>query len=150
MARFNTFLFSEETFGSSGQLPIEVSGERVPWIFIDLSSGDEYEFAVNPLDCSFSGNEETLTENYSSAGSPILFGGRQTPKTLSFSGTILYEEHFRAMEEWFEKNTQITLIDDLGNNYSIYLQNFSPTRAYVSQYPWRHEYNANAVILSWT
>jgi hypothetical protein len=150
MAKFGTFKYGDGTlFGSEGTFPIETM-DRVPWIFTDIATGDEYEFAVNPLDADIPDSpSKNITTKYTASGLPINTEGRRAVSEFSFSGTILYEEHFNKMNEWFDKSTQINLSDDLGRKYWIVLTNFSPTRRYKPEYPWMHEYSANAVVLSW-
>lgn len=149
MARYGTFLYGDGTLYSGGAtFPIE-DLIRVPWTFIDSTEEDEYEFAVNPLDASIPGLEKTVNTKYTAAGTPINTEGRPLPQTFTFSGTILYEEHFNKMNEWFEKSTQVMLRDDLLRTYWVIINEFNPTRRYVSQYPWRHEYSATATVLSW-
>jgi hypothetical protein len=150
MAKYGTFLYGDGTlYGGTGTFPIE-NLVRVPWVFIDPVNSDEYEFAVNPLDASVPSVEKTVTTKYTTDGTPINVEGRPSAQTMDFSGTILYEEHFVKMNEWFEKSTQIALVDDLARTYWVVIVSFSPTRRYTPEYPWMHEYSCTANILSWS
>lgn len=149
MARYNTFIYDDGILYADG-VAFAIAGEdRVPWVFQDVTTGDEYEFAINPVDASVPSLTKSVTTQYTAAGIPINWEGRPVPQTISFSGTILTEEHLNIMITWVEKSTQVNLSDDLGRRYWIYVTSFSPTRQYSPQYPWRHEYSAEATVLSW-
>jgi hypothetical protein len=159
MAFFGTFLYGEELFGTSssegpsgpGPQPGQPGNYvvRVPWRFQQISDPDVYEFAINPLDVSMPSIQKTITTEKTASGKDIVFQGNGPPQKLSFSGTILTEVHLNAMREWFYKEKQVSITDDLGRQYWVYLTAFSPTRNYSAQYPWRHEYSADATVLSW-
>ena len=151
MAKYGTFLYGDGTLYGSDEpvFPIE-NVVRVPWVFKDIAGNDEYEFAINPIDASVPSLERTVTTKYTTDGTAINIEGRIKPQKFEFSGTILHEAHYRKMEEWFAKSSQISLTDDLGRSYWIVLLNFSPTRNYSPDYPWRHEYNCTANVLNWT
>ncbi len=150
MAKYGTFIYGDGTLYGDGEAIFPIPGlTRVPWIFRDLAGNDEYEFAINPLDANVPSAKKTVTTDYTTAGNAINWEGRQSPQILSFSGTILTREHYEIMVRWIDKSTQINLSDDLDRKYWILLTSFSPRRVYVPAYPWRHEYNAEATILSW-
>lgn len=146
MAKYGTFLY-----GTDILYAMPVPGlVRVPWVFTDIAGVDEYEFAINPLDSSVPSIEKTITTKYTADGTPINIEGRQKPQSFEFSGTILHEAHYRKMEEWFEKSSQVSITDDLGRSLWVIITSFNPTRNYSPDYPWRHEYTCTANILNWT
>ena len=152
MARFGTFDFGEELFGdgsSGGVLPEPTFLVRVPWVLQEIHDPDLYEFAVNPLDVQMSGIRKTFTTQKTSNGKNVVSQGRNQVQTMSFSGTILTEIHLEILREWMRKEKQVSITDDLGQQTWVYFTRFSPTRRYSPQYPWRHEYSAEATILSW-
>lgn len=150
MARYGTFNYGEDIYNGTATFPIDEPGiTRVPWIFQDVAGDDVYEFAINPIDASVPSVERNISTQYTSGGQPINWQGRDPVKKISFSGTILHEEHYLIMREWAKLKTQVSLSDDLGRKYWVIITKFSPTRQYAPQYPWRHEYSAEATILSW-
>ena len=157
MAKFGTFDFGEELFASAPQTgdpyvpPVDAEGRlvRVPWIFQALDDPDIYEFAINPLNCTMPAKANTYGTLKTASGSNIVFQGRSPAQTMSFSGTILTQEHLEAMREWSLKEKQVNITDDLGRGYWIYVTSFSPTRQRNVEYPWRHEYSCEATVLSW-
>lgn len=153
MARFGTFNFGEELFGSGAASSIPYSSEdfvRVPWIFQALDDPDIYEFAVNPISAKMPEVTKTYSRQKTAAGGNVIFQGRNQPQTISFSGTILTQEHLGAMREWVSKEKQVYVRDDLARGFWVYLTKFNPSRQYSVQYPWRHEYSCEGSLLSWT
>lgn len=151
MGFYGSFLYGEDEYGddSGGLLPIEITGERVPWTFQGYDSEDTYEFAINPLDCSIPSLKKNITTQNTAAGALLYFEGRPTVPTMSFSGTILTEAHYTAMKTWSNVDKQVAVIDDLGRKYWVYIKTFSPTRQYHAEYPWRHEFSVEAIVLDW-
>lgn len=150
MARYGTFIYGDGTLYGDGSpvFPIPDT-DRVPWVFSDPVNDDSYEFAINPLNATFPTSKRTVTTQYTTSGKPVNFEGRSTVKNLRFSGTILHEEHYNAMVDWANKSSQVHLKDDLGRGFWVVITNFSPTRRYHRDYPWRHEFSVDAVVVSW-
>lgn len=150
MAKYGTFIYGDGTLYGEGAVIFPIEGlTRVPWIFKNTATGDEYEFAINPVDASVPAVEKAITTQYTASGKPVNWEGRRAPQKITFSGTILTEAHFYAMKDWYELKTQINLSDDLSRKYWVIITAFNPTRNYSPQYPWRHEYSAEATILDW-
>lgn len=148
MAKFGTFNYGDGTLfsGVSGQSSELV---RVPWWFRAGDSEDEYEFAVNPITATMPEVTKTFSKQKTSAGANVIFQGRNAVQTLNFSGTILTQEHYEIMKEWVSVEKQILIIDDLDRKFWTYLTSFNPQRMYSPEYPWRHEYSCDGVLLSW-
>ena len=147
MAFFGTFDFGEDVFNGGPTTP--TIGVRFPWILQEADGVDYYEFAINPLSAKMPSVRRTITRERTATGNPILFQGRSAPQVLSFSGTILTEEHLNALRTWVQKETQVHITDDLGRGYWVYFTTFSPTRQRSNQSPWRHEFSAEAIVLNW-
>lgn len=122
---------------------------RIPWTFYDPVVDETYSLPVNPNE----GGEADLTKNVirkattAPGGRTIIMEGNRDPATFSFSGTILSEAQFEAFNEWFEKSRIILITDDLGREWQVYLTQFRSRRRISHQYPWRHEYDAEAVVV---
>lgn len=124
---------------------------RIPWVFTDLTDASTYSFPINPKDDGSLQYEKSIVYQNTSApdGKTIIYEGRDTPNTTSFSGTILTEDQYNAMVEWFSKRHQIQVVDDLGRTFSIYITKFNPKRKLSRTYPWRHDYTVEYTILDW-
>ena len=150
MALYSTFLYGEEVYSSAGGLSTtQVLQERVPWVFQAMNSGDSYEFAINPLEATMPQITKTFNTPTTADGSNLLFQGRDKIPTMSFSGTILTEDHLNMMRAWHSIQKQVSITDDLGYKYWVYLKSFSPTRQHTIEFPWHHEFSSEAVVLDW-
>lgn len=150
MTFFGTFDFGESLFGEDYVPPDGLTTEtRVPWLFQAYNGVDVYEFAVNPLTAKMPSKKRNITKEKTATGAPILFQGRDSVPSMTFGGTILTEAHLNAMRTWAIKQNQVKLTDDLGRQYWVYITSFSPTRNYHADYPWRHDYQAEALVLDW-
>lgn len=122
---------------------------RTPWVFYDPVTLDSYALPVNPN----SGASPEFAKNVSRktttgpGGSTLIFEGADESKSFNFSGTILTQEQYESFVEWWDKRRIIQIIDDLGRTWNVYFQSFRPTRKISVNYPWRHEYSAEAVMV---
>ena len=123
----------------------------VRWRFDDPVTLESYTFEINPSE----GGSPALKKNLSYVntaapdGRALAFEGRMNTQTSSFKGTILTEEHYQAMETWFNKRNQIYMTDDLGRTLSIYITDFEPQRVRSVQHPWKHTYTCSYFVLDW-
>lgn len=121
----------------------------VRWTFYDGT--DTYTFEINPDTGGSPAYAKTITSQSTLApnGKTLVFEGTDQVPKFEFSGTILTEAHFNAFLEWWDKRRQIQVTDDLGRQFWIYLETFTPTRVRAVQHPWKHSYQVSAVILDW-
>jgi len=123
----------------------------VKWIFTDPTNSTSYQFPMNPSDGGSPAYQKTIS--YSSAagqgGNVLMFEGRDAVKTYSVTGTILTQEHYEAMITWFNKRHALTVTDDLGRTFSIYITGFTPRRRRSALYPYKHEYQLDYTELDW-
>lgn len=125
---------------------------RIPWVLRDNASAtpEEYLWEVNPNAFSM-----PLRKNigYSNAAAPdgrvVAYEGRDEVRNITFSGVILTQAQYEEMEHWFNKRTQLELEDDLGRTMYVYITSFSFERQRSTQYPWKHTYNGEMIILDW-
>lgn len=122
---------------------------RVAWTFYDPIDDETYSLPINPND----GAEAELNKNVmrkattAPGGRTILMEGNRDPAAFNFSGVILSQEQYEAFVTWFEKSRIILITDDLGREWQVYLVAFRPSRKISHEYPWRHEYQAEAVVV---
>jgi len=124
---------------------------RIAWEFYDPVEDETYEWEINPNDGGYPSRNKSIAYEATAApnGQTLAFEGRESPATISFSGTILTESQFNTINTWYEKSNQIRLTDDLGREFWIYIRSFSPTRVRSINYPWRHTYSIEAIVLDW-
>lgn len=148
MAKFGTFEFGEEEFGeggvSPGPTPIP-EPSRVGWRFFDGLS--TYILPVNPHSARMPTRRKRVTHKPTCAGRNVTFEGRPETQDFDFSGVILSEAQYRLFVSWASKRKQIQVTDDLGRQYWVYIENFSPTRKKVATNPWYMDYTISGVAL---
>lgn len=123
----------------------------VRWEFEDTVTLDVYTFAVNPSDGGSPAYNKQVHEQSTSApnGKVIRMEGRDQPQKMEFTGTLFTEEEYNAFVEWYQKRYQILIRDDLGREFYIEIDSFTPQRKRSIQYPWKHEYSVSATIVDW-
>lgn len=122
---------------------------RIAWVLTDPETSDTYSFSINPKEGGSPARAKTTNTHVpiASDGDPLPYEGADEPLTADVSGTILYEEQYHAMVEWFSKRYPLLLEDDLGREYRIYITGFQPDRVWSWQYPWRHNYSMRYLVL---
>jgi hypothetical protein len=122
----------------------------VKWQFYDPDGeGTTYNFSINPDSYSSDSVLRNIKDEATSFGSRVFFEGRKTPRTFSFSGTILSEDQYNVLYAWANERRQIRLTDDLGFQNWIYIKSFNPTRQLKPNVPWYFTYSIEAVSLDW-
>lgn len=123
----------------------------VRWTFYDPTVPQTYTFEINPNTGGTPSYAKTLSTSSTVApgGKTLIFEGADQVPKFEFSGTILTEAHFNAFVEWWDKRRQIRITDDLGREFWVYIESFTPTRVRAVHHPWKHTYNVVAQILDW-
>jgi hypothetical protein len=120
------------------------------WELYDPQTGESYSFLINPLSWNLNPLVKNMTNQPASHGSrQISFQGRNQPQTMTFSGTILEESEYSALQRWANKRNQVKLTDDLGRIMWIYIMRFSPQRQLSPNNPFYFSYSIEATILDW-
>jgi len=125
------------------------------WRFRDVhQSGPQpygYTFEVNPN----SGGSPQVTKQMSALSNtgpgraPILQEGQSDPPTLQFSGVILTQAHYEALEDWYDRKILLELTDDLRREFTGVLTGFAPDRIRRPFNEWYHTYSATFAVYSY-
>lgn len=120
----------------------------VRWSFRDVwgTGGTQqiYTFEINPNE----GGSPTIQKNIAVATNvgpnrgAVLQEGQNTAPILSFSGLIITQTHYEALESWFDKKILLELKDDLGRTFRGVFSSFEPNRIRKPFNPWYHTYSA--------
>jgi hypothetical protein len=125
---------------------------RIPWYFRDLTTDpvEEYMWEVNPREFSLAHKKAISFANTSAPdGKTIIWQGRDEPRRIQFSGTILREEQYEEMLHWFGKRHQVQVEDDLGRTFWLVITDFQPKRERSRSFPWKHSYTCEAIVVDW-
>ena len=121
------------------------------WVFTDNVAPETYTVDVNPNEGGTPPIERSFT--YSSTPGPggpsIAFEGRDRPRKFSISGCILMESHLVAFQNWFTKEYQVKITDDLNREFWIYITDLEFERNQTRRYPWRHTFRMGYIELDW-
>lgn len=122
----------------------EIYNNRGVPISTAVSGGTLYVFEINPNE----GGSPAIQKNIAVATNvgpnrgAILQEGQNTAPILSFSGLIITQTHYEALETWFDKKVLLELTDDLGRTFRGVFSAFDPTRIRKPFNPWYHSYTA--------
>lgn len=124
---------------------------RIAWRWEDPTEGTVEYMSINPNSGASPTYQKTLTKATSTApgvsSQVLIYEGAEPPSDFPFSGVILYQEQYEFLQRAYEKRHLLRLTDDLGRVFTLYLERFAPQRMLSRTYPWRHTYEASAVIV---
>jgi hypothetical protein len=121
----------------------------IAWTFTDGIAPETYQVPINPNQGGSPQLQKTLTTTTSSNGTEIVFEGRDRPRTFSIRGVILEESHLTAFENWYNKNYQVQVTDDLSRTYWIYITRFTAERAPSRNHNFRHKFTMEYTEVDW-
>lgn len=118
------------------------------WQFYNPTTATTVRFPLNPAEGALPSMEKVVeaTTTTSPSGQPLIFEGRQRPRSFSLSGTIIDESHYNFMVDWFNSSVACQVTDELGNTFSLYLIKFSPKRKNRTNAPWAMDFDAEALV----
>jgi hypothetical protein len=124
----------------------------VRWTLLDPATSDSYQFEVNPNEGGTPPRKKTVSSSPTTAsdGINVLFQGMDEPQEMTFSGTLFTSQMFDAFVNWWKKQRQVQLTDDIGRSYWIYITEFAPTLVRSSNYPDKHKFECKAIVLDWS
>jgi hypothetical protein len=120
----------------------------VKWVFEDYwQTGPtpySYTWEVNP---NAGGSpvvqkNMTLLQNVGPNRMNIVQEGQNQVPVLDFSGVILTQAQYEAMEAWYDRRVLIKLTDDLGRHFYGVFSKFAPKRERRAHNFWYHTYDA--------
>lgn len=124
---------------------------RIPWRWEDLSDGSVAYMPINPNEGASPNYDKNLTTATTTApgaiGAVLVFEGTDTPSEFNFSGVLLTKDHYDFIFRVWEKRHLLRLTDDLGRVFTVYMKTFHPERKLSRTYPWKHTYQATAIIV---
>lgn len=127
----------------------------VRWTFENLDEvGDApylYELNINPNEGGSPSIQKqfAISSNLGPNRGAIVQEGQSTPAEMSFSGVILTQEHFEALEMWFDKRIMIEIVDDLGRTFRGIFSTWNPSRVRRAFNPWYHTYQATFTVVGY-
>lgn len=119
------------------------------WTLHDPLLAETWTFAVNPSEGGEPTRKKTVTSQSTTApdGRTILTEGLSPPLEISWKGVILTLAERDIFISWFNKQYQVLLTNDIGEQYWIYIDQFNPTRKRVITREAKYEYDIHAFVL---
>lgn len=122
------------------------------WTITDNSTGTPvvWTFPISPNEFELPGRSASVQEEATtgSAGSTIIFQGRDSVPVLTFGGTInskTFRDELKAeLEKWYD----LILTDDQGDSWGVIFTNYSMTRKKSAVNQFRYQYNVTAKVLT--
>lgn len=120
----------------------------VKWTIYDPANGTS-TFLFNPnAGGTPSYRKNFVYQNTSAAdGGTIIFQGRSDPMPLDFSGTLFEQNQYDFLKSVYDAHNQVLLTDDLGRQFWILIQEFTPVRVRAAHAPWKHTYTIKSIVL---
>lgn len=118
------------------------------WQFYNPSTGQNIRFPLNPSEQSLPQREKTVEAltTTSPNGQPLIFEGREKPRTFPLTGVILTQEHYQFMVNWYDTKVACRITDELGNVFWLYLTKFNPKRKNRTNSAWAMDFDAEALV----
>lgn len=124
---------------------------RIAWRWEDPTEGTVEFMSINPNEGASPSYAKNLTKETTTAPggerNTLIYEGADQASEFQFTGVILTEEQYEFLRLAWEKRHLVLLTDDLGRIFTLYLESFTPKRVRSNTYPWRHTYDASAVIV---
>lgn len=91
----------------------------------------------------------TITANLGPNRMGLVQEGSNSVPTLNFSGVILTQTHYEALELWYDRRVLIKVTDDLGRVFLGIFSAYAPTRSRRPFNPWFHTYTAEFTLTAY-
>lgn len=124
----------------------------VKWIFTDYwETGPtpfSYVWPINPNDGGSPSvkKQMTILQNSGPNRVNIVMEGPNQAPIVAFSGVILHQDQYEAMEFWYDKRVLIKLTDDLNRQFFGIFSGWTPKRVRRASNPWYHTYDAEFTV----
>jgi hypothetical protein len=110
-----------------------------------------YVWEINPND---GGSPEiqknmSILQNVGPNRMNLVMEGQSTVPTIAFTGVILTQTQYEAMELWFDRRVLIKLLDDLGRSFYGVFSKFAPKRQRRGTNFWYHTYDAQFTVTAY-
>jgi len=125
------------------------------WTFTDVyEKGPQpytYQVHINPNDSGSPSFDKAVSVSKVSGPNemPIIQEGAPGVAAMTFSGVILEQAHYEALEIWFRKRILLLVQDDLGRHFYGVFSRWAPHRVRRSHNFWYHTYDAEMTILAY-
>lgn len=120
------------------------------WTFEDPSAAEFYTVPLNPNEMTPPHPERAITsEGTTAVGGTVLVWEGNTPAfTWTFSGRILYKDHYDQLKYWSEKQVRIFVTDHFGRRFTVVPKSFQPKVKRARKWNWSHDYSWSCLVVA--
>lgn len=117
------------------------------WTFYDPVLAVTYSPPIGPDRMTSPFSERSLTSRATTShrGQAITWQGSPTPVAWSFSGRLLTQAHYEALQAWYAKPNRIRITDHLTRTYECFITDFSPEPQRAGDNFWSHRYTMSTL-----
>lgn len=110
-----------------------------------------YTWDINPNDGGSPTVQKTMaiSQGVGPNRMNLVQEGQSTVAAIGFSGIILTQHHYEAIELWFDRRVLIKLTDDLQRLFYGVFSSFQPHRSRRAFNPWYHTYDAEFQVTAY-
>ncbi len=98
------------------------------WQFYDPVELEVWTVPINPSKVSEPSLKKNVAQQSTLAGPPMIVGGGRPIPEFKFEGTTLTNDHHLAFVRWWEKGNKVRITDDFGNQWWVYITEYTPER----------------------
>lgn len=118
------------------------------WTLTDPYTLEVLTFVINPSEGGEPSREKTVGYAQAKRGGNIIYEGRDKVPEITWKGVILDTSQRDTFITWWDKRTPLTLTNDLGESYTIYIDKFTPVRKRVASRPYKADYDVHALLVT--
>lgn len=123
-----------------------MSGHR--WTLYDAVEDETIVWEMNPVDGALPALEKAVTTDSALQGGQIIWQGPDKSTTMPFTGTILTESHYQFFRNWYYREHEVLLTDDLGQEFTVFLTRFVAKRSLSTSHPWKATYDCSVLVVA--
>lgn len=120
------------------------------WVFFSPVTNETWTVPINPNKMDKIGPTKVVSYMTTTAinGQVLSFEGAPVPTDWTFSGAILYEDHYRGLEHWtYEVPGRIQITDHFLRVHLVQLLDFDATPGQRASHPWYHTYTVKGKMI---
>lgn len=122
------------------------------WKFSDMVGLTVYDMEIGPsqgVDIQFS---QSLGFNFmpTATDTAVAMRTSQSPTEGTIQGTLLSQAEYDALIGWWQHADTVLIVDHLGREFQVMIEDFDPKRVKNATNPWKHTWSMRFTIFDVT
>lgn len=120
------------------------------WHFHDPNTGENYEPPIGPdrMTSPLPVRAVDAVSTTSRQGTIVVWEGAPEPAQWAFSGRLLSQVHYEALQAWYAKPNRVIISDHLARQWVCYITDFDAEPQRALHLPWSHRYTMRATVFA--